>query len=78
MSSPSKAYDEFVQVFLEIMFPSLKSLRKKDEREPSFQLEQWEGHGTLESSSQDVKIRTSLQKQLAQTSIAKIGINYVD
>jgi hypothetical protein len=42
----------FVQVFLEIVFPSLKSLRRKDERETSLQLEQWEGHGTLKSSSQ--------------------------
>jgi hypothetical protein len=42
------------------------------------QLEQWEGHGTLKSSSQDVKIKASLQKQLAKTSIAKIGIDCVD
>jgi hypothetical protein len=47
------------------MFPSLKSLKRKDEREASLQLEQWEGHGTLESNSQDVKITASLQKQLA-------------
>jgi hypothetical protein len=65
MSSLSKAHDDFVQVFLEIMFPSLKSLKRKDEREASLQLEQWEGHGTLESNSQDVKITSSLQKQLA-------------
>jgi hypothetical protein len=78
MSSLSKAHDDFVQVFLEIMFPSLKSLKRKHEREASLQVEQWEGHGTIESSSQDVKIKASLQKQLAQTSIAKIGIDCVD
>jgi hypothetical protein len=64
MSPLSKAHDEFVQVFLEIMFLSLKSSKRKDEREASLQLEQWEGHGTLESSSQDDKIKASLQKQL--------------
>ncbi len=73
-----QAHDEFVEVFLEIMFHSLKSLRRKDEREASLQLEQWEGHGTLKSSSQDVKIKANFQKQPAQTLIAKIGIDCVN
>jgi hypothetical protein len=63
MSSMSKAHDEFVQDFLEFMFPSLKSLRGKDEREGSLQLEQGEGHGTQESRSQDAKVEASLQEQ---------------
>jgi len=41
MSSLSKAHDDFVLVFLKIMFHSLKSLKRKDEREASLQLEQW-------------------------------------
>ncbi len=63
MSSMFKPHDEFVQDFLKFMFPSLKSLRGKDEREGSLQLEQGEGHGTRESSSQDAKVETSLQEQ---------------
>jgi hypothetical protein len=61
MSLISKAHDESVQDFLKFMFPSLKSLREKDEREGSLQLEQGEGHGTPKSSSQDAKVEASLQ-----------------
>jgi hypothetical protein len=78
MSSLSKVHDEFVQDFLEFMFPSLKSLKGKYERETSLQLEQWEGHGTRKSSSQDAKVEASLQEQPTEESSAKIGTNYVD
>jgi hypothetical protein len=63
MSSLSKAHDEFVQDFLEFMFPSLKSMRGKDEKEGSLQLIQGEGHDTQKSRSQDTKVEASLQEQ---------------
>jgi hypothetical protein len=66
MSSLSKVHDEFAQDFLEFMFPSQKSLKGKDERERSLQLEQREGHGTRKSSSQDAKVEASLQEHQLQ------------
>jgi hypothetical protein len=48
------------------MFPSQKSLKGKDERERSLQLEQREGHGTRKSSSQDAKVEASLQEHQLQ------------
>ncbi len=47
-------------------------MRGKDEREASLQLKQREGHGTLESSAQDAKVKASLQDQPTQASIVEI------
>jgi hypothetical protein len=35
-------------------------LRGKDEKEANLQLKQGEAHGTLESSAQDAKVKSSL------------------
>jgi hypothetical protein len=47
-------------------------LTRKDEREASLQLKQGEGHNTLKSSTQDAKVKASLQDQPTQASIVEI------